>query len=737
MSRPLQQSRDATVPDCVVMPQTLNREQLQQRPGKGESSRVDTMYQVVPGSLATTKEKQYKELKPLICAILLGLALVVASVMSWCYYTASLKTSITFRLEQLELHREGFVIRKSPDSVSFRMGFRSASIDPESCLQGDSGNRLSCTKSNRGEVNFYVETLKPKETVTCYNIHWRAGRPGSAVEHCMFWAGAKWYGGAEMSTQHWPMRVSGAMEPAPYVTGDVYSFRGGFGGVLERYWVSSRGVAVRVNDSVPLHVGWNSSHQEAVCLQARYGEGSPFKPRQGHEPGPGKEPVAELSYQVCVGTDLKVMHRYMAKKHFKKPRNVPAESMFRYPVWSTWALYKTQVDQNKVLHYAEKIKKYKFNHSHLEIDDKYSSTYGEFDFDPVKFPNVSELMDKLESDGFKVTLWVHPFVSYNSPSFAEGVERSLFVTDPGGRLPALVEWWHGVAALLDLTKPASAEWFRSGLENLRSRYGDGYAVASFKFDAGESTYLPARFATHKHLADPSAFSKTYAEMAASFPQMCEVRVGFRSQGLPCFVRMIDRDSVWGYELGLKSLIPTALTMSLLGYHFILPDMIGGNVYPNRTDVSDSDPDLPDRELYIRWLELSAFLPAMQFSVPPWLYDSEVLAIANKFTCLRESLVAPLLLQLAEEATQTGSPIIRPLWWLAPSDPQAQSADTQFLIGDSLMVAPVVEKGTKIRDVYLPSGKWQSFKGDLYDKTPFLITEFAVNLDEVAYFTKVN
>uniref|UniRef100_UPI00398F0E55 myogenesis-regulating glycosidase n=1 Tax=Pristiophorus japonicus TaxID=55135 RepID=UPI00398F0E55 len=702
------------------MPHTYNRDQLQHRAGRGENSRVDAMYQVVPGSLPAAREKQSKEAKPLICTIFLGLVLVIAAVVAWCYYTASLKKLNSFQIEQLELSKDGFVIRKSANLVSFEMGFKSAPIDLESCFQDEIGVWLNCTKSDKEKVDFFIETFKPKDTITCYNIKWKTVALDT-VEHCMYWADAHWYGGAETSKQHWPIKISGVVDPKPYVTGDVHSIREGFGGILERYWVSSKSVAIRVNDSVPLHVGWNSSDKEAFCLHASYKD-SPFKLPTG------QQPFVELSYQVCVGSDLKIVHRYMAKKHFRKPESTPSESMFRYPIWSTWALYKTEVNQDKVLHYAEKIKKYQFNWSHIEIDDQYSSSYGEFDFDPVKFPNASELLQKLRGDGFQVTLWVHPFVNYNSPNFAKGIESSYFMMDPSGRLPALVEWWNGIAAVLDFTNPETTDWFQKRLEHLRSKYG----IVSFKFDAGETSYLPADFSTRMPLSDPNIFSKLYAETAALYCKLAEVRVGYRTQMLPCFVRMIDRDSVWGYELGLKSLIPTALTMGILGYHFILPDMIGGNVYPNKTDGSDV---IPDRELYIRWLELSAFLPAMQFSIPPWLYDDEVLKIAHKFAQLRESLVVPLILRLAEETTQTGNPIIRPLWWIDPDDKVAQKVDTQFLIGDYLMVAPILEKG-KTRDIYLPDGKWQSFNEDLFDKTPILLTDFAVDLDEVAYFIRM-
>ncbi|XP_010127943.1 PREDICTED: uncharacterized family 31 glucosidase KIAA1161-like, partial [Chlamydotis macqueenii] len=246
---------------------------------------------------------------------------------------------------------------------------------------------------------------------------------------------------------------------------------------------------------------------------------------------------------------------------------------------STWALYKKDINQDKVLHFARNIKKYHFNCSHIEIDDMYTQAYGDFDFDPVKFPNVTEMFAKLREDGFKVTLWIHPFIHIDSSNFEVGIERQLFIKEPSGRLPAMVQWWNGIGAILDFTNPAARDWFQSHLRQLRHKYG----ISSFKFDAGETSYLPKQFSTFRPLPDPSIWSRRYTEMAIPFYELAEVRVGYQSQNISCFFRIIDRDSVWGYELGLKSLIPTVLTISMLGYPFVLPDMIGGNFLPNKTD----------------------------------------------------------------------------------------------------------------------------------------------------------
>ncbi|XP_077570996.1 myogenesis-regulating glycosidase-like [Stigmatopora nigra] len=690
------------------------------------------MYQMVPavpGELHSSdgpgdsplKKRGSREARPLAVSGVLGCLLVLAAVVAWCYYSASLRKAQLVKTELLDLNEDGFVIRNQTGAIIFTMTFGSAQLDLDSCSLEE--NILSCTRSDAGRVHFFIHSVRLKNTVTCYRVRWEPLDHQGPVEHTMPCNGSHWYGGAESATQRWPLTVEGEREPRPFVTGDVYAQRDAFGGILERYWLSSKAVAIKINDSVPFHLGW-SEKDLALRFQARYRD-SPFRPARGGRASP------QLSYRVCVGSDVTSIHKYMVRRYFPKPVKVPSVEVFKHPVWSTWALYKTSVSQDKLLRYAADIRKHGFACSHLELDDRYTADYGEFDFDPQKFPNASGMFRRLREGGFRVTLWTHPFVNYDSVNFGVGVRDGLFVREPGGQLPALVRWWNGIGGILDFTNPQARHWYRAQLEEMKERYG----VTSFKFDAGESGYLPAQFSTLVPLSDPSAFTRLYTEMAVPFSERAELRVGYQSQNVSCFYRIIDRDSVWGYELGLKSIVPTVLTVGILGYQFVLPDTIGGNAYADHME-GDNGKDLPDRELYIRWLELSAFMPAMQFSIPPWHYDEQVVEIAQKFTKLHETLVAPRVLKLAKEVLHTGDPIVRPLWWIAHHDEAAYKVDSQFLIGDELLVAPVLEPDKRERDIYLPAGSWRSYKGEHFLQGPKYLTDYPVDLDEIAYFTWV-
>lgn len=145
---------------------------------------------------------------------------------------------------------------------------------------------------------------------------------------------------------------------------------------------------------------------------------------------------------------------------------------------------------------------------------------------------------------------------------------------------------------------------------------------SFKIDAGETSWLPkiAKL-TGPEDSQPGIYTFNYTKnLAYYFGNKIEVRTGWRTQNLPIFVRMIDKDTTWAWNNGLPTLITTLLQMNLNGYVFVLPDMIGGNGY---TGDSFNSSELPSKEMFIRWLQANVFMPSLQFSFVPWQYDNQV------------------------------------------------------------------------------------------------------------------
>lgn len=565
-----------------------------------------------------------------------------------------------------------------------------------------------------------VTLLLKQSEPNCTRIIWEISEVKKDIVvfpvDCFNLTGKHWYGGGELYNQSWPFE-SAKVDMTPFYPEDIitayYHKAPAFGPVLGRYWVTSNGTAILVNQSSPLLVGVNShadkdhNYTGLLCLTidtGKYPENTP----------------AVMDYVVCQGENVKDTHQAMVAKFFKKPLKGPNTIMMRYPVWSTWVKYHKGVNQSDVEQFLAQIVSHNFSCSQIEIDDMYSTKYGDYDFDPVKFPNAKELIDNIHKSGCRVTVWAHPFANLLSKAYDEGKANDYFVAGPDGITAGLVIWWNGIAAAVDFTNPSAKQWYLTRLRNFQKKYD----IDSFKFDAGSVTYLPYGYHLNDSFAMPSNYCVSYATAASEINDMVEVRVGDNSQHLPVFVRFLDRDASWSGVMGLQSVIPTVLTFGILGYPFILPDMIGGN----------GD---PDKELFIRWLQLNTFLPAMQFSHAPWDFDNETIAIAHNMLEIREAIF-PTLLEGVSNVVKTGEPIIRPLWWIAPEDPTALVISQQFMVMDVYLVAPVTEPGATNITVYLPKGKWMEQFGN---NTVQIMNEgalriYQVTLSDVIYFKNV-
>lgn len=575
------------------------------------------------------------------------------------------------------------------------------------CLKYDKDMELRITQDN----GHCEEDSNICHSISCYKIHWKNHMSGAM--DCFALGDDLWYGGSETITQRWPLQ-SDSRTWYPAVTGDPIQHSSG--NVMENLWLSSGGFALYIEHHVPLFVSFNESGSNKLCLSTSTKK-YPYKYYMTD--------MQELEYSVCTAMSIKDVYSYCTHRWFKKPEKVPDEEIFQSPIWSTWARYKQDINESVILDFVNQIKLAELPASQIEIDDKWENCYGDLEFDLTKFPNPKRMTSEVRKLGFPTTLWVHPFCNMECKTYKIGAEKGFWIKDKHGN-PVDIKWWNGMSStLLDTTNTKAVQWFTERLKRLQKVYG----IESFKFDAGELQWLDTDFILEEDEFNPNIFTREYAKLAAEFGGRVEIRVGYESQELPIFVRIIDRFSHWDYTNGLQTIIPTALQFSLLGYFFILPDMIGGNNYtPNNGSI-------PDRELYIRWLEANIFLPAIQFSLAPFDYDEEVLNITKKMLETRDRYMSHIL-NLAHHATETGDPIIRPLWWIAPEDPEALSSDSQFLLGDNIMVAPVLEKGAKHRNIYLPEGKWKDIqRGKIFEGSQWLY-DYDAPLNFLPFFKRL-
>jgi myogenesis-regulating glycosidase len=140
-------------------------------------------------------------------------------------------------------------------------------------------------------------------------------------------------------------------------------------------------------------------------------------------------------------------------------------------------------------------------------------------------------------------------------------------------------------------------------------------------------------------------------------------------------------------------------------------------------------------MMIRRTQLNALLPAMQFSLAPWDYGKESAELCRRYATLHGEY-ASRIFALAEESTQTGVPIIRPIFWLDANNENALTCDDEFLVGDDILVAPVLFPHMRRRDIYLPPGIWQDHRTKKSYNGSILLKDYPAPLEILPFFERV-
>ena len=176
-------------------------------------------------------------------------------------------------------------------------------------------------------------------------------------------------------------------------------------------------------------------------------------------------------------------------------------------------------------------------------------------------------------------------------------------------------------------------------------------------------------------------------------------------GKPVIMRLHDKPHTWD---ALRRLVPDMLAAGFVGCPFICPDMIGGGEWTAFLPGSPFEP-----ELFLRSAQVHALCPMMQISASPWrVLSPEHQGIFKDVVALRQRF-APRFVELAKESARTGEPMMRALEYVFPGRGYADVKD-EFLMGDDLLVAPVLEKGASARRIVLPPGAWHADNGRIHD-----------------------
>ncbi|XP_065075375.1 myogenesis-regulating glycosidase-like [Ochlerotatus camptorhynchus] len=540
--------------------------------------------------------------------------------------------------------------------------------------QLDRGFKLRNTDGEETEFTIDLDAAN----LSLFTVARRVRHRSRMVVDCVQLGEANWFGGPMQLMQYWPVQKLRFEEYAYMIKAEDNC------AIAERYWLNSLGSFIYVEDEAPLFIDQNYGQPGFLCLEVKKA-----LPYDIHDT------VYSFIYRIGVSSDARQAHMGAIRNILGKPSGHPAEAMVKYTTWSTWARLKTNVSDNVLYHLTEEIYRNGWRNSQIEIDDDWEKCYGSLEFDSVKFPRAKHTMSVLKLKGFpRVTLWVHPFINKDcEPIYSEAKQKGFLVANHSGQTES--HWWNSEpdgSTHLDFTQPEVAEWFTQRLQAIRTELG----IDGFKYDGGEPNWMPPdpvlNGSRSKH---PWLIADGYLRTVAKFGNLVEVRSARRTQDLPVFVRMNGKFSEWGWHNGLATLIPTLLMMNMVGYPLVLPDTVGGNGYFGQ---------LPSKEMFIRWLQATVFMPSIELSFVPWDYDAETVRISKRMTDLHEKYAAKIM-ERFKLVVSEGYPVNPPIWWVSPDDTEAQKVYDQFMLGDDIIAAPVVQNNVRARDVYLPDGEW--------------------------------
>ncbi|MBR4257752.1 MAG: glycoside hydrolase, partial [Kiritimatiellae bacterium] len=318
----------------------------------------------------------------------------------------------------------------------------------------------------------------------------------------------------------------------------------------------------------------------------------------------------EIVLSEDAGGTLAEAYRFASRTYFPPSGGELDMLYFSAPQYNTWIELTYHQNEKDILAYAQSMLDHGLPPGVFMIDDTWQLGYGTWEFDPRRFADPKGMVGKLHGQGFKVLLWMCPFVSMDSPAFrllehgrspdtCKPQPRGGFHTRPGGHKVQAVEWWNGVSALLDFSHPNGRRWFVGELDRLRRDYG----VDGFKFDGGSVANYIGMDSYDKSLA-PVGRSALYGAFALAYPGS-EYRNAWGLAGKPVVVRLFDKEHSWS---ALRQLIPDMLATGLIGYPFVCPDMVGGGSWTTFLPGSPFS-----QELFVRSAQVQALSPMMQIS----------------------------------------------------------------------------------------------------------------------------
>lgn len=451
------------------------------------------------------------------------------------------------------------------------------------------------------------------------------------------------------------------------------------------------------------------------------------------QPLNSQEPLLECA--IYEGDPHQVLDQFLAENG--RPQELPE---WTFKLWASSNEWNTQaeVERQLALHaehdipigsvvieaWSDETSFTVFRDAQYEIhEDGRPHQLSDFIFPPDgAWPDPVGMVRNMHAGNVKLILWQIPLIKLHRPeatgqvlAHAKAAVRDnvlVQVAGEDGRLRPYRNrgWWFHRGLMPDLTDERAAEWWTG----LRRYLVEEVGVDGFKTDGGEHAwggdlrYLDGAHGTTHNNLFPVAYAKAYGDLlkSAGKAPVTFSRAGFTGSQVHGAFWAGDERSTW--EAFRWSMI-AGLNASACGILYW------------GWDIAGFSGEIPTPELYVRAFAASAFVPIMQYHSEfnfhrtpsndrtPWniaeRHDKpEVIEQIRDIVALRERLI-PYLTEQTRKAIKSGRPLMIPTWFAYPHDPAIWEHPIQWLLGEDILVSPVMEEGVTQWDVYLPEGDW--------------------------------
>ncbi len=394
---------------------------------------------------------------------------------------------------------------------------------------------------------------------------------------------------------------------------------------------------------------------------------------------------------------------------------------------SRWSYSSAQ----EVLELAKNFRKYDIPCDAIHMDIDYMDDFKVFTSDNEKFPNLGQLSEALKEMGIKLVTIIDPGTKAEEGYFLydEGVQKGYFAKDQKGKIYHNVVW-PGDSVFPDFTSSTVRQWWGSQASRLfnqgiRGIWNDMNEPASFQGPLPDDVVFPGddhpRLHKEVHNIYGHLMAKATYEGIKKLDQkrpFVITRACYSGSQKYTTAWTGDNQSLWSH---LKMSIPQLLNLGMSGMPLVGTDIggFGSNTTP---------------ELLSRWIEANCFSPLFRNHSAkytrrqePWQFNAETLEINKKYIKLRYKFL-PYLYDLCHEESQTGLPILRPLVMHYQSDRTTWECNDEYLVGDSMLAAPITEQGARARMVYLPEGIWVDYwTGERISGGQYILKEAPLDL----------